>query len=53
MGIPFAISVDAHSTRALHNIRFGVAMARRAGLTKKEVLNTRSAAAFARAVKPA
>jgi DNA polymerase (family 10) len=53
MGIPFTISVDAHSTRALHNIRFGIAMARRSGLTKKDVLNTRSAAAFARAVKPA
>ena len=51
-GIPFVVSVDAHSTRALENVSFGVGIARRGGLTKREVLNARSAAAFAKAVRP-
>ena len=39
----FAISVDAHSTRGMQNLKFGVQMARRGGLRQSEVLNTLSA----------
>jgi DNA polymerase (family 10) len=51
-GIPFVVSVDAHSTRELANVRLGVAMARRGGLRRGEVLNTLDVKDFARAVKP-
>jgi DNA polymerase (family 10) len=51
--IQFVVSTDAHSTNALTNLPYGVAMARRGGLRRREVLNTRSADAFRRAVKPA
>ena len=50
--IRFVISTDAHSVKALHNVKYGVAMARRGWVTRKEVLNTLSPAAFAKAVKP-
>ena len=50
--IKFVISVDAHSVGALNNVKYGVAMARRGWVTKKEVLNTLSVSAFAKAVKP-
>ena len=50
--IKFVISVDAHSMGALNNVKFGVAMARRGWVRKAEVLNTLSATAFAKAVKP-
>jgi DNA polymerase (family X) len=46
------LSVDAHSIGALDNVRYAVGMARRAGVRKTEVLNARSAADFARAVRP-
>ncbi|MGH9928440.1 MAG: PHP domain-containing protein [Pyrinomonadaceae bacterium] len=51
--IKFVISVDAHSTSALHNLRYGVGTARRGWLRKSEVLNTLSVKAFQKAVKPA
>ncbi|MGZ6087171.1 MAG: helix-hairpin-helix domain-containing protein [Polyangiales bacterium] len=51
-GIPFVISVDAHSAGALRNVRFGVAMARRGGLGPEDVLNARDADSFAAAVRP-
>ena len=50
--IKFVISVDAHSTGALHNVKFGVAMARRGWVRKGEVLNGLPLAQFKRAVKP-
>jgi DNA polymerase (family 10) len=50
--IKFVISVDAHSMGALNNVKYGVAMARRGWVTRKEVLNTLNAAAFAKAVRP-
>ncbi len=50
--IPFVLSVDAHATRDFGNVKWAAAMARRAGVRRSEVLNTRSCAAFARAVKP-
>lgn len=50
--IKFVISVDAHSMGALNNVKFGVAMARRGWVTKREVLNTLPPASFMKAVKP-
>ncbi|HKP46013.1 MAG TPA: PHP domain-containing protein, partial [Pyrinomonadaceae bacterium] len=51
--IKFVISVDAHSTGALNNLKYGVAMARRGWVRKGEVLNTLGMKAFQKAVKPA
>ena len=51
--IKFVISVDAHSTGALNNLKYGVGMARRGWLRKSEVLNTLGVKAFANAVRPA
>lgn len=39
MGIPVSINPDAHSLSGIHNIRFGVATARKGWLTKSDVLN--------------
>lgn len=39
-GVRLIIDTDAHSVVQLENIRFGVFAARRAGLTKDDVLNT-------------
>lgn len=50
--IKFVISVDAHSTGALNNVRFGAGLARRAGIRRGEVLNTLGAKAFQKAVRP-
>ncbi len=41
-GVMIAVSTDAHSTRNLDYMRFGVSQARRAWLTAESVLNTRS-----------
>lgn len=51
-GIPFVISVDAHSTRGFGVLRYGVSMARRGGVRRKEVLNALPADAFASRVRP-
>lgn len=50
--IKFVISTDAHSISDLRNLKFGIGMARRAGTTSREVLNTRGVGAFRKAVKP-
>jgi len=50
--IKFVISVDAHSTGALNNLKYGVGTARRGWLRRSEVLNTLGAGAFQKAVKP-
>jgi DNA polymerase (family X) len=50
--IKFVVSTDAHSVKAMNNIKYGVAMARRGWITRKEVLNTLNTTAFAKAVKP-
>jgi DNA polymerase (family 10) len=50
--IKFVISVDAHSMNALHNVQYGVGIARRGWVTKKEVLNTLGMKAFQKAVRP-
>ena len=39
-GVRFVIDTDAHSVNQLDHVRYGVFVARRAGLTKHEVLNT-------------
>jgi DNA polymerase (family X) len=51
-GVRFVISTDAHSTSALRNVRYGVAMARRGWVRKGEVLNALPLDAFRRAVRP-
>ena len=40
-GIPIVINSDAHSTDGLDVIRYGILQARRGGLTKEQVANTR------------
>ncbi|HEX2670876.1 MAG TPA: PHP domain-containing protein, partial [Polyangiaceae bacterium] len=51
-GIPFVVSVDAHSTQGFGVLRYGVTMARRGGLRAAHVLNTLPANEFAARVKP-
>ena len=51
--IKFVISVDAHSMGALHNVKYGVGIARRGWVRKGEVLNTLGVTAFQSAVRPA
>jgi DNA polymerase (family X) len=41
-GVKVAVNTDAHQLSALQHIDMGVAQARRAWLTKDQVLNTRS-----------
>lgn len=38
-GVPAAINPDAHSVGALYNVRYGVNIARKAGLTRAQVIN--------------
>ncbi len=47
LGIPIAISTDAHAIPQLDYMRYGVAVARRAWLTPADVLNTRPARVLA------
>ncbi len=41
-GIPIVINTDAHSPDGLEMLRYGILQARRAGLTKDDVANTRT-----------
>jgi DNA polymerase (family X) len=41
-GVKIVVNTDAHELRALQHIEMGVAQARRAWLTKEQVLNTRT-----------
>ena len=50
--IKFVISTDAHSVKAMNNVKYGVAMARRGWVQRKEVLNALNTPAFVKAVKP-
>jgi len=45
-GIPIAIDPDAHDLRGIEDIVYGVGAARRAGLTKSQVLTTLDVEAF-------
>ena len=40
--MPIVISTDAHSVDGLDAMRYGVLQARRGGLTRKDVANTRT-----------
>jgi DNA polymerase (family X) len=51
-GLCFVVSVDAHSVRDFDNLEYGVHLARRAGIRKREVLNARSPTEFRAAVAP-
>ena len=44
--IPIVINTDAHSTSGLDVMRYGILQARRAGLTKQDVANTRTLKQF-------
>jgi DNA polymerase (family X) len=50
-GVKIVINTDSHHTSHLEKIRFGILQARRAWLTKDDVLNTLSAESFVRAIK--
>ncbi len=50
-GVKIVINTDAHHTSHMEKIRYGVLQARRAWLTKDDVLNTRPAEQFAKAMK--
>ncbi|HEY3279108.1 MAG TPA: DNA polymerase/3'-5' exonuclease PolX [Gemmatimonadales bacterium] len=52
-GARFVLSTDAHDPRQLGNMRFAVAVARRAGLEAADVLNTRPLPDFLRGLKRA
>lgn len=41
-GVPIVISTDAHAVEGLDKLRYGILQARRGGLTKSDVANTRS-----------
>ena len=52
MGIPIVISTDSHSVNGFEVLQYGVDQARRAGLTKQDVANTKSLADFRNMLKP-
>jgi len=52
LGCPIVISTDAHDTRHLAKIEYGVRQLRRAWLGPEDVLNTLSAKKFLAALKP-
>jgi DNA polymerase (family 10) len=51
-GVRIVISTDAHTTRTLEFMRYGVQMARRGWLEKKDVLNTLPLAEMLAALRP-
>lgn len=51
-GVNVVISTDAHSIRGLQDMRFGVQMARRGWLEKKDVINTWSLEKLLAALRP-
>ena len=52
-GVKIVINTDSHHTSHMEKIRFGILQARRAWLTKEDVLNTLPAERFAKAMKHA
>ena len=52
-GVKIVINTDSHHTSHMEKIRYGVLQARRAWLTKDDVLNTLPAQKFAKAMKHA
>ncbi|QDU51919.1 DNA polymerase/3'-5' exonuclease PolX [Gimesia panareensis] len=51
LGIPIVINTDAHSVGGLDVMQYGVYQARRAGLTKKDVANTKTWKQFQKLLK--
>ena len=51
-GATIVVNTDAHGVDTLANIQYGIATARRAWLTKKQVANTRTWAQFQKLRKP-
>jgi len=51
-GIPFVLSSDAHSVRGIQAVRWAVAMARRARIRKRQVLNALPPEQLAEAIRP-
>jgi DNA polymerase (family 10) len=51
LGIPIVISTDSHNVNGFDVLKFGVNQARRAGLTKADVANTRPLAQFKKLMK--
>ena len=52
-GVKIVINTDAHHTSHMEKIRYGILQARRAWLTKEDVLNTLPVKQFAKAMKHA
>ena len=52
-GVRFVIDTDAHSVQQLDAMRYGVCVARRAGLTKADVLNTLPIERFRKSLRAA
>jgi DNA polymerase (family X) len=52
-GIPIVISTDAHSPNGLDMMQYGIYQARRAGLEKKDVANTKTIKQFRRLLRTA
>jgi len=52
-GVKIVINTDSHHTSHLEKIKYGVLQARRAWLTKDDVLNTLPPDKFAKAIKKA
>ncbi len=50
-GVRFVLSTDAHNQRELGFMRFAVAVARRAGLTAADILNTRPLPEFVKGLR--
>ena len=50
-GVKIVINTDSHHTSHMEKIRYGILQARRAWLTKDDVLNTLPAVTFAKAMK--
>ncbi|MBI1311560.1 DNA polymerase/3'-5' exonuclease PolX [bacterium] len=51
LGIPIVISTDAHSTNGFAEMQYGIFQARRAGLTKADVANTRTFKQFSKLLR--
>jgi DNA polymerase (family 10) len=51
LGIPIVISTDSHSVNGFEVLEYGVDQARRAGLTKDDVANTRTLKEFRKLLK--
>jgi len=49
--LKFSIGTDAHSVNGLSDMRYGIGVARRGWLNKKDVINTLSLKEFERFIK--